>query len=164
MTSRLILSAFASCVVLSGCSDRPAVLTQPLRAQFSVAGASGCYTVALTTVISDVTFAGSITGDLEGTIHVVFDQVSPFTGVTNTSAANVTWTISGGIIPELVGKTFTTRLENRNVLMPGSGVAKNIGTLRAISGVATANLNYTGETPLPPVETRLNYHGVICPS
>lgn len=147
-----------------GCSDQ----TSPTGAELASAS-SGCYTVKFSTAltpITDIVYTGTVTGDLQGTVDLVFDEFHSFTGVTNQVAADATWHITGGVIPELVGETFVTRLTNRNILFPGTSLVQNIGSLRAISGVEKANVTYTGHTSLDtnPQETTLNFVGVICPS
>jgi hypothetical protein len=95
---------------------------------------------------------------------VVFDEFHPLRGVTNRVAADATWQITGGIVPELIGETFVTRLTNRNVRVAGSTRIQNIGSLRAISGVEKANLTYLGQTSLETGETILDFVGVVCPN
>jgi hypothetical protein len=149
-------------ILLSSC-DRENV-TAPVS-DLALAGNSGCSTVKFTTVLTPtgpVSFSGVLTGDLEGTVDQVFDEFGSFTGVTIQVAADATWHITGGIIPELIGETFVTRLTNRNVFLPGTSLTKNIGSLRAQSGVERANLTYIGQTQLTTSETTLNFVGVIC--
>jgi hypothetical protein len=154
-------------IAVLGCSDQ----TSPAAAASDLAVADGaaCYSVKFTTdltPVTDVDITGTVTGDLQGTVDMSFDEFSSFRGVTNRVAADAVWHITGGIIPELVGETFVTRLTNRNVLLPGTSLVKNIGSLRVISGVEKANVTYTGQTALDtdPQETILNFVGVICPS
>jgi hypothetical protein len=164
MKPLLLNIGFLGLVSVVGCSDQ-ASPTAP-ASELASAG-STCYAVKFTTPLtslSEVAFTGTLTGDLQGTVDMVFDEFHSFTGVTIRVAADATWHITGGIIPELVGETFVTRLTNRNILLPGTSLAKNIGSLRVISGVEKANLTYTGQTILDtdPQQTVLNFVGVIC--
>ena len=153
-------------VVLLACSDASSS-TGVFGPQAAVAGRSGCFTVATTqtlTATGQLQFAGPISGDLEGTAEIQFASFTAFTGVTNTATGSATWTITGGIIPELIGATFVTDFENRNILLPGTQLAVNVGTHRAASGVDKANLTYRGETSLVSGITQLDHRGVICPN
>jgi hypothetical protein len=115
------------------------------------------------TPVDGLQFVGVLTGDLQGTASAAFDEIGPLTGVTRQVAGNLTFHITGGVVPELIGETFTTRIENRNVVPPGQTLVKNVGSLRAISGVNKANLTYVGQTSVDPFETRLEFTGVVCP-
>jgi hypothetical protein len=155
--------ALVSLLFIAGCSDQSSP-TAP-TSELAVGGSSGCYTVKFTTKLTQVrgvVFTGTVTGDLQGTVDVVFDEFHPGTGATILVAANATWHITGGIVPELIGETFVTRLTNRNVAQPGP-VTKNIGWLDVISGVAKANLHYKGRTSNFTGEPTLDFRGVICP-
>ena len=154
-------------VSVLGCSDQ----TGPAApgSELAVGGSSGCYTVRFTTLftaVSDFVYTGTLTGDLQGTADLVADEVHSFHGITLRVGADVTWHITGGIIPELTGQTFVTRSTQRNIFLPGTSLVKNIGSLRPISGVETANITFTGETVLgtDPQQATLNFEGVICTS
>jgi hypothetical protein len=164
MKSLLLNIGFLGLTLVVGCSDQtsPAVP----ESELALAG-SGCYTVKFSTPltpVSDIVFTGILTGELQGTVELVFDEFHSLTGVTNQVAADATWHITGGVIPELIGETFVTRLTNRNIRLPGTSLVKNLGSLRVISGVEKANLTYTGQTTLDtdPQQTILNFVGVIC--
>src|SRR4051794_20897487 len=104
-----------------GCSDQTSPTAQ--SSDLAVAESSGCYAVKFSTtltLVSDFVATGTVTGDLQGTVEMVFDEFHPLRGVTNRVAADATWQITGGIVPELIGETFVTRLTNRNVLVAGS--------------------------------------------
>jgi hypothetical protein len=136
----------------------------------AVAGASGCYTIKATVIVSQTgptSFSGVITGDLEGTVESeVLGFTWPPTGVTNTSTFRFHWSISGGTVPALIGQTFTTHSENRNLLYflvsPEKTMVRNVGSHRAVAGVSKANLTYVAQTSLESGETRFDHHGVIC--
>jgi hypothetical protein len=156
-------STFASLLLILGCSDQSG-LTAPTP-ELAVGGSSGCYTVKFTTRlthVSGIVFTGPVAGDLQGTVDVVFNEFHPGTGATNLVAADATWHITGGIVRELIGRSFVTRFTNRNVAQPGP-VTKNIGSLDVISGVKKANVHYVGETSNFTGEPTLHFIGVICP-
>jgi hypothetical protein len=158
------LAALVACILLPGCADQSAI-TEPLAPKSVVAGNSGCNTVrfaAFLTPVDGLHYTGQLTGDLVGTADVLFDEIGPFTGATIHVAANATWSISGGSVPELIGQEFLTRLENRNIFLPGTDRAMNVGSLRAIAGVAKSNVTYVGETSLTTGEANLEFNGVIC--
>jgi hypothetical protein len=172
MKTFAIVAALGSSVFMLGCDDGTAV-PSPLEPQLAVAGASGCYTVQFTVEITtpdEVVFEATMSGDLEGTIDLVGTGFTwPPTGATNTSTFEYTWHVTGGAVPELIGETFVTHAENRNILYfllpPGQLFVRNVGNHRSVAGVERANLTYTGETNVdsPPFVTRLDHRGVICP-
>jgi len=159
------MAALIACALIAGCTDQ-AALTDPAEPQFATAGNSGCYTVKFTTIFTPIdvfNLSGQLTGDLEGTADAAFDEVGRFTGVTLPTAGNIAWNITGGIVSELIGETFHTRIENRNVFLPGTSLVKNVGSLRATDGVEEASLTYVGETSLLTSESRLDFKGLRCP-
>jgi hypothetical protein len=161
-TTALLLSS----IFVGSCAERSSVgdVTGP---DLAVAGNSGCYTVRLTlalTLIDDTHFVGLVTGDLEGTVESVGEPVlGRFSGTTFTTGGATAWHITGGIVPELIGETFQTWTDNRNILLLQQSLVRNVGSMYAVGGVTQASFTYTGETPLPPVETRLEMNGIICP-
>ena len=163
------LSLLLPVVLLASCTDSGDVTAPSDKAgapQFAVAGNSGCYTVKFTTLFTQsdqLHVSGVVSGDLEGTAFVEATDIGRFTGVTLTVGGTIDWSITGGIIPELIGETFLTRLENRNIFLPGTSLVQNVGSLRSISGVEKANLTYIGETSLETNEARFEFNGVICP-
>lgn len=163
--TRILVPAVLA-LALVACEQTETTSPNAAASQFGVAGKSGCYTVKVSVTavpVGPVTVAGTLAGDLEGTIEFVFDVITPFTGVTNTAEANTAWHITGGIASELIGQTFHTRLKNRNILPPGETFATNVGSHRAIDGVEKANITYIGETSIVTGVTRLEHNGVLCP-
>jgi hypothetical protein len=73
------------------------------------------------------------------------------------------------VIPELIGESFVTEIDNRNLnQVPPTLLATTAGTHRVVSGVERANLTYIGQAEavsLDPFafETLLHHRGVICP-
>jgi hypothetical protein len=145
-------------------------VSDPTAPAFGSGNDSGCYAVKFNVDITPITgntLSGVVTGDLEGTADITLLGASwPPTGATNTSTFDFRWHITGGVIPALVGSTFDTRSENRNILHfrlpPGRPFAQNVGSHRAVAGVSKANLTYTGETPIATFQTTLDHRGVIC--
>lgn len=172
MKTQAAVAALGSCALLVGCGDGVATWS-PLEPTVAVANVSSCYAVAFSvemTSADGVVFEGPISGDLEGTVEVLNTGFTwPPTGATNTSTFEFSWHVTGGIIPELIGESFSTAAENRNVLHfllpPARPFAMNVGKHRAVAGVQKANLTYTGLTNVDgsPSVTRLDHHGVICP-
>jgi hypothetical protein len=134
-----------------------------------VAGQSGCYTVVVESHGLGVfpAFSANITGDLVGTTNVLFDPANlRFDGITIKNGGVVTWNIEGGIVPELVGKTFRTSTTPMNIVTSNGN--KIVGRIRAMDGFpAKANLTFDGtfnaENTPPPFAVDLVYRGVICP-
>ena len=175
----LALALFVSVILLvAGCADSrtsmPAAPTNALLATptgiqsgSAEARSTGCYAVKFHVKSED---GGHFyfTGDLSGTIEMTWDFDSfKYAGVTEKNGGTYTWTITGGIIPEL--RTFQTAFTNKNLVTdrPGSPdyIFENIGTHRAISGVSKANLAYHGSFIYQPPVVLLDhlYSGVICP-
>ncbi len=154
-----------------GCSGDAPTATQSYAANFKAAGNSGCYTVKFTSVsnlaapppVPPLPFAGVQMGDLEGTHTVTFFELKPQTGATQNLIGEATFNITGGIIDELVGESFTVSVKSRNVFNDDDLFA-NLSNLkaRAISGVQKANLTGRGETALDFTVT-ISWNGVICP-
>jgi len=150
------------------CSGDLPTGTQALKPNFAVAGSSGCYTVKFTThsVGAFPFFPGTQDGDLQGTHLVAFaGATTPApTGSTWNFIGTATFDVTGGIIPELVGNSFTVSIESRNVFNDPD-VFANISNLRAraISGVEKANLTGRGETASDMSTVDASFNGVICP-
>jgi hypothetical protein len=151
-----------------GCSGDIPTATGSSEPNFAVAGNSGCYTVKFTTE-SDPdpafpVFSGEQSGDLVGTHTFVFTEFPPQTGATRLFRGVGTFWVTGGIISELVGKSFTVSVESRNVFNDPAVFANLNVKLRATGGVKKANLTGRGETSLPPAFlVSGSWNGVICP-
>ncbi len=171
MTCRTFFSTLVFFGLLVGCSeqDMPTEAKKPI---FGEAGSSGCYTVKykddpvfVGVFPEGAVYVGTLAGDLGGTSYMVFQPSSfRFTGVTMKAEGVFTYTITGGIISELVGQSFTVAEENLNLFVPDNdpNVIINKGKARAIDGVEKANLTYRGETEIGGA-SHLEYNGVICP-
>jgi hypothetical protein len=171
MTCRTFFSTLVFFGLLVGCSeqDMPTEAKKPI---FGEAGSSGCYTVKFTdhAVFGGFSpegpfYEGTLAGDLVGTSYMVFQPSSfRFSGVTQKAEAVFTYTITGGIISELVGQSFTVAEENINLYVPADqDLIINVGKARAIDGVEKANLTWRGYTPKGSGTSFLEYDGVICP-
>ena len=177
LTVILLGVSIAAC---SGQAGPTATAPSGVTAPPAAANASaGCYPVQFQAVRVATPAPGTSTfalsGDIEGTLQVTFDMGSikysgpppVYSGGTMTLEGVGVWTITGGIVPGLA--TFQTTLRNRNMIgdRPGSPayVAVNLGTHRAASGVALANLSYKGtaDSSVVPPSVVHAYWGVICP-
>lgn len=168
MLRRLITSSLAL-LVISACADTgPSAPAADLRIAGDAA-ASACQSVRFTWVgapVAGLTFVGSLSGDLQGTLSITFDPASfrP-AGVTFKNAGTAEWALTGGVD----GLTaFRTTFDNMNIDhdRPGSPAwfFENTGRHRELSGVAQANLTYRGEfAAAPSPVVTLYWHGVICP-
>jgi hypothetical protein len=157
------------CVLGLGCTDQSGH-RDPFAPHLAVAGRSGCYTVQFNVAFVPTGALGGqgvLTGDVNGTVGIQFEAASiQFAGATFSNSGTATWSITSGIIPGPL--TFLTVFENMNVLIdrPGSPptLFENIGRHRAVTGVETANLHYTGTFTLVPSPLGdHDYQGVICP-
>jgi hypothetical protein len=171
MTNLTRAAPLFTALLLAACADATAPRSPraPVAPQRAVAGHSGCYTVAFNvtaTLMGPLGATGVVTGDLEGTQTIEFDGSSVgFAGKTVSISGTATWTITGGVVPAPL--SFTTTFDNRNLLVdrPGSPATlfENIGTHRALAGVAMANLNYQGTFTLVPAPVAdHDYRGVLC--
>jgi hypothetical protein len=159
-------------VLALGCTSDPTSVAGGTPA-FGAAGNSGCYAVNITSHAAGVfpAFSGTTTGDVEATISTAFDAgASVSHGVVIGNEGTTTWSVTGGIIPELVGQVFETETKsNLTILQPDNDpfVFAINGAARARSGVAKANLTFHGSFDLgdfvPPFDVDLVWHGVICP-
>jgi len=148
-------------------------LMMPLNMVFTdsqslaVAG-SGCHTVALEAHVTGEfpDFSGELTGDLQGTVTVVLDGEETSTGVVLHGSGEETWVISGGTIPELVGRTLTSVFTFVQSSAPGQGDTSLInGRYRIIDGAQKGNLTFhaTFDASVFPFAVDSSYRGVVCP-
>lgn len=146
-------------------------------AQASAAGGnSSCVTVRFSTQMAGAggVWTGTITGDLEGTVDVVFapgTQFHPGNGGITMVGGESTWHVTGGVAGWLVGHSFSTVKVNRTIFPAGPGLDLIFGvngTERAQSGVEQANLTYRGTLDVsdltPPFDANYQWNGVICAS
>ena len=153
------------------CSDTAPTDIDGAAPNLAVAGNSGCYTVKFDFHGIGVfpTFTATTTGDLEATVDVVFDVGSNEThGVVIFNQGDITYHVTGGIIPALVGLDFETTGRPLTILQPDNEplVSGITGTEKAVAGVKKANLTFRGTFDVrngPPFPVELKYNGVICP-
>jgi hypothetical protein len=163
-------SAVAVTALFAACSDpmepRGRLAVAPTLA--SVAG-SGCQSVTFHVSAPQggpFDSPGTVTGDLAGTAHFVFEPGSlKFAGHHVFVSGTATWDVVGsGSLGHLV---FTTDIDNRNYLSDTRpsplSVFENIGTHRVRSGVTRANLHYRGTFDGMTMIAEHDYRGVICP-
>jgi hypothetical protein len=128
---------------------------------------SGCHAVDVEAHITGVFphFAGTISGDLQGSVDVVLDGFAA-TGHISHIPGEETWVITGGTIPELVGRTITNVFTVVQVFAPGQGSTPLInGTSRNIDGAERVNLTFYGtfDNSVFPFAVDVDYRGVVCP-
>ena len=162
------LAALAVIVLAVACSRDPATAPDQGVPTFAAAGNSGCYTVSgeIAQMGSFPFFSGTISGDIEGVVSTQLDPASVrATGVVRSNSGEQTWQVTGGTVPELIGRTVRLALETE-VVFAQPPVGRNNTTARVIDGAQRGNLTYHGTlntTPPPPFASRVEYHGVICP-
>jgi hypothetical protein len=154
----------------------PGAVVESSGAVSASAGQSVCHAVKFELAIYWPTFDEGIqripcdvTGDLEGTVELVFfGPPTLFGKVSRATDADTRayWEITGGV---LGAREFQTTFRNQDFVVdrPGSPgtLFENIGTHKAFSGVRKANLTYKGTFDLlrPEQPGTHDYHGVICP-
>jgi hypothetical protein len=134
-----------------------------------MAGNSGCYTVTINQQSSGQPpfFTGTATGDVVANTSTLLD-VATFTGhgVAYGQEALDWWTVTGGIIEELIGESFSISHRSLAIWSPDTDpwVARLNGTGRAGDGVSKANLTYHGTLAAGPTfVSDIVWQGVICP-
>lgn len=161
-------AVLAMIVLAVACSRDAPTGVDEIGPNFAAAGSSGCYTV--TGEIAQVgvfpSFTGSISGDIEGSVTTQLDPTSVrATGAVRSNSGEQTWQVTGGTVPELIGRTVRLALETR-VAFAQPPLGRNNTTARVIDGAQAGNLTYHGTlntSPPPPFDSRVEYHGVICP-
>lgn len=168
MQYRLLTAVLVSCAFVIGCDQQNAP-TEPLSPEFVVAGESGCYTVKFTNDLvwtPPVGYIGQLGGDLEGTMTDWFQDPNYWTinrGTMKVDGSTSTFNITGGIIPELMDQSFSVAWDFQNLANADPDNWVNLGRVRAIDGVAKANLTWRGYTPKGSVTSFLEFQGVMCP-
>lgn len=154
-------------LLLAACSaDANTLMEAPLPLT-AAANASGCYVVDGTSFATGVfpQFAGVIDGDLEGITLTTFDPASlRITGHVVHIEGTRTVTVTGGAIPELVGRTLVASITNESIDDAADEPHIN-STVRIESGAARGNLTEHGrlDQSVFPWEVTNTYRGVICP-
>jgi hypothetical protein len=134
---------------------------EPLEPNLAVAGSSGCYAVSGEITQTGVVpiLAGTISGDIEGTVATRIG-VARTVGRVRFATAEQTWQVTGGNVPELIGRTVRLTVENR-IVEARPPLARNNGRATLVAGARKGDLTYHGTA----VETAadVEYRGVICP-
>ena len=157
------------CVGLTvSCSGDMPMSGDGLMPHFGVAGRSGCYAVVGT--ISETgeppLFAGTISGDLQGTT-VAEVQGSSSTGPVNHNEVAFTYAITGGIVPELVGEyvQISASRVTTTYTRDNPDIGRVSGSL-TVESPGSGHLTLHGSVDIagfPLVIVALEYHGVVCP-
>jgi hypothetical protein len=167
----------AAVVLMAACDSTQTTAPTPVLAPElamtpSLTAEPGCYGVQFDLLFHGPDFAGELVGgDLEGWVDIELLGFTDPTGRTNTATFRFTWNITGGVIAELIGQSFVTDIDNRNLnqIPPPTNTGTAVGTHRVVSGVERANLTYTpGEAEIVSLdpfafENLLHHRGVICP-
>jgi hypothetical protein len=159
---------FAVFGLLLGCAaDAPSDL-DVFAPNFAEAGNSGCHTVSGEIAQTGLapSFSGTITGDIEGDVSTQLDLASSdAAGQVRFSTAEQTWEVTGGTVPELIGRTVRLTLETE-IVFALPPVGRNNTRATVVDGAEMGILTYHGTlnaSPPPPFSTHVEYRGVICP-
>jgi hypothetical protein len=163
---RFIIPALLAGV--AGCGgDHPTAENVPAPT-YAMAGQSGCYAVSGLIEQSGLfpLFAGSISGDIEGTVATVLDPAAGGTsGRVSFSSGEQTWEVTGGVVSELIGGSVRLVLRTE-IVFAQPPVGRNNTSATVVEGAASGNLTYQGTLaviPPPPFDAEVEYRGVICP-
>jgi hypothetical protein len=145
-----------------GCSDH---MLDPPAEEISFAAASAaCRAVEFQEALEfgPSGFAGTVTGDLVGTIRVEFPQDPVEHGVASLNDGIDFIDVTGGVFPGLIGKTLEHRHKNLAVLAPGLGeLAQIIGHGRLVGDVG-GHLTFHGVLDFNDFSVTSTYRGNIC--
>ena len=154
--------------LMLGCAgDAPSGLDE-FTPNFAESGNSGCYTVSGTITQTGLapSFSGTISGDIEGDVATQLDLTSSrAAGQVRFSTADQNWEVTGGTVPELIGRTVRLTLETE-IVFAQPPVARNNTRATVVGGAEMGILTYHGTlnaSPPPPFATHVEYRGVICP-
>ncbi|MHC4610213.1 MAG: hypothetical protein ACYS7M_07700 [Planctomycetota bacterium] len=164
--------ATLACVLAMACGDSPTAATEQdvLTPSFDVHGNSGCYKAEFYQFWDYTTFTfWPMTGDLEGDNMGGNCPGARATGAAFHESCTDVWDITGGTIPELIGKTLN--FENEVVYTfgaPGQVPYQRLnGRSRIFDGdVQIGNATIHGGFTGPPnwdVGIDSYFKGVICP-
>lgn len=127
----------------------------------------GCYAVSGSIYMEEhpLGAAGTISGDVEGTVLSEFGYPIVSHGRVNFRPVKYTWWVTGGNVEALIGRTVVFDVDfvgpwNRSPLLRVNVRA------RVVEGAARGNVTWHGYTDVsawPDLTSNLEYHGVICP-
>ncbi len=130
------------------------------------AGNSGCYTVKgkITETGFFPSFSGTISGDLEGYSETTLDPDIWVTGAVIHNPGERTLSITGGNVPELIGKHLHQTFEGLTVFNTPPVVRIN-ERARVDAGAEKGNFTAHGwlDISSTPLAFEVDYHGVVCP-
>ncbi|HEX6058616.1 MAG TPA: hypothetical protein VFZ11_06315 [Gemmatimonadaceae bacterium] len=138
----------------------------PASAALDVAGTSSCRVVS--GVIAETgtfpTFSGTISGDIEGTSATTLSFDLQRTGAVIHAPAERTIVVTGGSIPELIGRTLHGRAETLSIFDADPLIRLN-EHYRLDDGTRRGNLTAHGflDQSVFPWALALQYRGVVCP-
>lgn len=149
-----------------GCGVDAPTAPKPVAPAFAVAEQSGCYVVSgdIVQTATPPSLSGTISGDVVGTVSTQLDA-SRAAGPVYLQAAEQTWHVSGGNVPELIGRTVRL-VVSTEVVFAQPPLAQVNTTATAVEGVASGRLTYHGildTSSPPPFPVEVTYNGVICP-
>lgn len=161
----LVLGSF---LALAACRDEVPTATgpDPASASLEAAGASGCHVVSGTIVETGVfpAFTGTISGDIEGTTATTLSFDLQRTGAVIHTPASRTIVVTGGSVPELIGRTLHGTAETLSIFDADPLIRLNEFS-RIDDGAQRGNLTAHGflDQSVFPWAIELTYRGVVCP-
>ena len=106
--------------------------------------------------------AGEISGDLEGNVLTTAGPIEVH-GIVIFRDVVQYWEISGGAVPELIGRTLVFDNKFRGIMNDYPMLKVNTTGILT-EGASKGSITLHGWTKIgDPVENYLEYHGVICP-
>ena len=166
MKAPFFLAAFAG--LLLGCGSDTPTSSDYLTSSPEAVGKSGCYAIAgsIEETGTPPSFAGTIKGDLEGTTFS--ELVGGFSaGPVNHNELALTYSITGGIVPELLGEDLMLSASHliASNTRDNPDISRINGSLTVESpGSGYLTLNGSADfTEAPPIVLSLAYRGVVCP-
>ena len=152
-----------SVVVMLGCAA-DTVAPVPIDGSYSASPAA-CQALQFSASMSfgPTGFAGTVTGDLEGTISVVFAQNPTVHGVASLNNGTDFIDVTGGRFPDVIGTTIEHPHGDLAVFAPGLGDVGRINGHGRLVGHVGGRLTFHG-TILNgfPFPVELTYRGNIC--
>ncbi len=165
MKTLFILAVFAG--LISGCGGESLTAIDDLTPNSAALGKSGCNAVSgsIEETGTPPTFVGAISGDLEGTTYS--EMVGGFSaGPVNHNELDFTYSITGGIVPELIGMDL--HLSASKLIAASTqdnpDVSRINGTL-SVESPGSGHLTLHGSADFagfPPIVLSLEYRGVVC--
>lgn len=166
MKTPFMLAVFA--VLIAGCRGDAPTSTDYPTPNSGALGKSGCYAVrgSIQETGTPPTFAGTISGDLQGTTFS--ELIGGFSaGPVNHNELAFTYRITGGVVPELIGEDL--QLSASKLVAASTqdnpDISRINGTL-SVESPGSGHLTLQGSadfTDIPPIVLALEYRGVVCP-